>query len=464
MVVAQTFDLNVEKVLEHWTPAHALREVIANALDEHALLGRSDRPAVEKDEAGVWHVRDHGRGLRYHHLTQNESDEKRASDVVVGQFGVGLKDALATFHRNGIGVRISSPHGTITLAEQSKHGFDDVVTLHAVVGAPVEITGTDVALARITDADVVEAMGFFLVFDESVAVVDTTSSGQVLARPGDSPRSVYVRGVRVAEDDGLLFSYNVTKVDAKLRRALNRERSNVGRSAYTDRIKAVLLAVEEQAVLTGLVEDMAGFVKGATHDEVKWNDVAERVVRELAAVDPNVVFVTAAQRWSHPELIRRAEVDGKRVFVVPDALAARLRISDDGAVTTLERFAAQWNERVVIEPLDPTVLSPAEQAVFELAGEVLKVLGRRGDEWQVVVSETLHLTPDGTETAHGLWDPAQRRIVINRRCLRSTDLFVATLLHEVAHAITGATDLTAEFEDGLTDLLGTVGVRAVTPT
>ena len=138
--------------------------MIANALDEHALVGRGDRPAVVKDEAGVWHVRDRGRGLRYHHLTQNESDEKRASDVVVGQFGVGLKDALATFHRNGIGVRISSPHGTITLAEQAKHGFDDVVTLHAIVDAGADIDGTDVA-AGIADADVAEALGFFLVFD-----------------------------------------------------------------------------------------------------------------------------------------------------------------------------------------------------------------------------------------------------------------------------------------------------------
>jgi hypothetical protein len=28
------FDLNIERVLEHWTVAHALREIIANALDE----------------------------------------------------------------------------------------------------------------------------------------------------------------------------------------------------------------------------------------------------------------------------------------------------------------------------------------------------------------------------------------------------------------------------------------------
>ena len=32
--MVQASDLNVDKVLEHWSPAHARREVIANALDE----------------------------------------------------------------------------------------------------------------------------------------------------------------------------------------------------------------------------------------------------------------------------------------------------------------------------------------------------------------------------------------------------------------------------------------------
>ena len=36
------FDLNVEKVLENWTVAHAIREVIANALDEQVLTGTRD--------------------------------------------------------------------------------------------------------------------------------------------------------------------------------------------------------------------------------------------------------------------------------------------------------------------------------------------------------------------------------------------------------------------------------------
>jgi hypothetical protein len=36
------FDLSIERVLENWTVAHALREIIANALDEHALTGSAE--------------------------------------------------------------------------------------------------------------------------------------------------------------------------------------------------------------------------------------------------------------------------------------------------------------------------------------------------------------------------------------------------------------------------------------
>jgi DNA gyrase/topoisomerase IV subunit B len=100
------FDLNIERVLEHWTVAHALREVIANALDEAALTGTAS-PEIFKDDVGSWHIKDAGRGLRYEHLTQNENKEKlKYPELVIGKFGVGLKDALATFDRRHIQVRI----------------------------------------------------------------------------------------------------------------------------------------------------------------------------------------------------------------------------------------------------------------------------------------------------------------------------------------------------------------------
>src|SRR5258708_19811703 len=95
------FDLNIEKILEGWEPCHAVRELIANALDEQALTA-TKQPEIFKDRKGWWHVRDFGRGLQYVHLTQNESNEKlKNADKVVGKFGVGLKDPLATLTRQG---------------------------------------------------------------------------------------------------------------------------------------------------------------------------------------------------------------------------------------------------------------------------------------------------------------------------------------------------------------------------
>ncbi len=58
------FDLNIERVLENWKVAHALREVIANALDEQALTGTRE-PEIFRDAEGRWHIRDWGRGLRW---------------------------------------------------------------------------------------------------------------------------------------------------------------------------------------------------------------------------------------------------------------------------------------------------------------------------------------------------------------------------------------------------------------
>ena len=69
------FDLNIEKILEGWELCHATRELISNALDEHTLSGTKDI-AIRKVSDKTWKVRDYGRGLRYEHLTQNESEEK----------------------------------------------------------------------------------------------------------------------------------------------------------------------------------------------------------------------------------------------------------------------------------------------------------------------------------------------------------------------------------------------------
>ena len=55
--MTREFDLNIEPVLENWTVTHALREVIANALDEQALTGTAE-PQIFRNVDYRWHIRD----------------------------------------------------------------------------------------------------------------------------------------------------------------------------------------------------------------------------------------------------------------------------------------------------------------------------------------------------------------------------------------------------------------------
>jgi len=143
----KAFDLNIEKILEDWEIHHAIREVIANALDEQMLTGTMDI-YISKDSYSRWHIRDFDRGLRYEHPTQKENDKKLLNLHTIGKFRVGLKDALATFERHGDKVAIKSKYGNITLDRTPKHGFEDIMTLHAYV-APLsypKFIGTEFVL------------------------------------------------------------------------------------------------------------------------------------------------------------------------------------------------------------------------------------------------------------------------------------------------------------------------------
>ena len=106
----QFFDLNIQQFLDSWTPRDAVRELLANALDE-AMLSGTPTPVIERTGPTEWTISDTGRGLRPEHLAQAESEEKTGSPLpVIGRFGVGLKDALATLHRHGVDVGDEEDH------------------------------------------------------------------------------------------------------------------------------------------------------------------------------------------------------------------------------------------------------------------------------------------------------------------------------------------------------------------
>jgi hypothetical protein len=460
------FDLNIGEVLEHWSVPFAIREVIANALDEQALTGTSE-PVIRKDDAGRWHIADTGRGVRYEHLTQNENAEKRSHPDVIGQFGMGLKDALAVFDRRGVPITILSPHADITTGRRAKQGFPDVITLHALVHQPTEPDriGTEVVLSNVADPDVETAKRFFLRYSDE-QLLEETQFGDVLAGPPKGqPARIYVKGMFVAEEPNFLFSYNIRKLSAPLRRALNRERSNVGRGAYTDRVKAILTASQSSAVADPLTKDLAGYASGRLHDELAWRDVALHACRVLQT-SQRVVFVTAWQMAANTPQLQYAREDGYRIVVVPEDISRALSKLTDlngNPMTDLAAYRDAWNNSFAFTFIEPAGMSAAERAVFDRTASIAALAGTdlaASGAPAILISETMRLNDTGFPVL-GVWEPQHRRIVIRRDQLADLATYAGTLLHEVVHQRSNTGDATLEFEQHLTGLLGTVATLAL---
>jgi len=463
---ARPFDLNIEEVLEHWGIAEALRELIANALDEQALTGTAEPEIVELGP-GRWRIRDWGRGLRYEHFTQKEDPEKlRKRHLVIGKFGFGLKDAVGALHRRGVRIHLRSRHGEIGIERLPKYDFNDIKTLHAVIEAPAhpEMQGTEIILKGVNADHVAAAKELFLKFSGE-ETLEATQYGAVLRR-GKGEAKIYVNGLRVAEEPNFLFSYNITSLTKQLRDALNRERSNVGRQAYSDRVKAILKACSSESVADKLAEDLASFQTGHSHDETAWLDVSLHACKILNA-HHKVVFVTAEEQHWDAGLVIKARDDGYRVVVVPESVASHLnRLTDleGNPMRDLDHFLEEWNDSFQFDFVVPEALTASEKKVFALVGPALALVkpeARRVKE--VLISNTMRLSGRSGNEAVGVWEPSSGRIVVKRDQLNSAERFIGTLFHEIGHSCTGAPDVNIQFEDGLTQLLGKVGRSAVQP-
>lgn len=455
----QQFDLNIESILEDWEVFHALREVIANALDEQILSQTKDIEIYESD--GFWHIRDYGRGLKYEHLTLNENEEKIHHPYLIGKFGVGLKDALATFDRHNVQIKIKSKFGDISIGKIRKHGFEELITLHALIDSPSDpnMTGTEFLIKGISSTDVSNAKKLFLRFQD-IKKIDSTNFGDIFDPKNQVP-SIYINGVKVAEENNFIFSYNITSLDQKIKKALNRERTNVGRTAYTDRIKAILKSSNSSAVASILAKDLQNISEGEEHDELKWIDVQEHAVKILN-IDKHNVFVSTEQIMQNPNLINEAKSEGYSIVPLPTNLVNKIENQSDYGGNPIFNFGTyidHYNDSFEYNYISINELSDREREVYESKKYIFDVIGKLPYQVKDIKISTTIKPINGEDTTEGVWDHDTGYIVIRREILDSYEKYLGTLIHEIAHVTSHCGDETRIFENQLTIYLGLFAAR-----
>lgn len=455
------FDLNIDRMLENWDGSHAVREIIANALDEQTLSGTKEIE-IERKSDGIWIIRDYGRGLCYEHFTMNENQEKLDHSGLIGKFGVGLKDALATFDRLGINVRIRSKFCDVYFDRSEKHDFTDVITLHACISDPSDTSfvGTEFILEGCSDNDVEKAKKLFLCFSADKPL-EKTNYGEVL-RKSEGISHIYINGMRVADEDNFLFSYNITSLTASIKKALNRERMNVGRTAYSERVKSILLASESDLVANALIEDLGNYGSGSMHDELKWTDVSVHASK-ITNASRNVLFLTDEEIMNDPRFVEEARANGRQIITIPNSVKEKLsgQVDAEGnEIQDLNKFVENWSNSFEFQFIEIADLSSAERSIYDKTILIAALIGGLPSIVKSVkVSETMRPQIGEFSEAYGLWTGTE--IIIKRSALSSVENYAAVLLHEIAHAKSGDTDITIGFEQELTSMLGKIAFIAL---
>jgi len=319
--------------------------------------------------------------------------------------------------------------------------------------------GTEFILQGVTDSDMAKAKSLFLKF-AGEEILETNAYGQILLRKGNTGR-VYILGVFASEEPNFLFSYNITSLTDSMRRRLNRERLNVGRTTYSDRVKAILNSTRSRVVEDLLIEQVEKRATGEQCDEMAWIEIGQMALN-LMHQRHKVAYFTEQEIQLRPNILGNVRTDGYKVVVITEQQKSKLEAQVEAGgpqVRTLETYIQEYNASFEYKFVEIQKLTREERRIYDFTPKILALVGLAPNRVPPIrISGTMRVTTDDTE---GVWDSSIPAVVIKRSKLSSLIGYAATLLHEVGHATTGAVDATREFEHVLTDYLGRTSVAAI---
>ena len=247
-----------------------------------------------------------------------------------------------------------------------------------------------------------------------------------------------------------------------MKKKLNRERLNVGRSTYTDRVKTILKKAESEIVHDQLADQVERRSFGDQCDEMQWLDIAQIAFNYLHERQ-KVAYITETDIQFKPDIIGNMRNDGYTPVVISDIQKEKLdqQIQNGGPqVKTVESYVNEFNQSFQFQFIEPEDLTPTEKFVFDLTPKILALVIQPNQKQPPVrISKTMRINLDNTS---GVWDPTLGCIIIHKQQLSNLSAYAGTLLHEAAHALYGNPDATIRFEQDLTRYLGLTAKIAAT--
>ncbi len=409
-----------------WSIPQALRELLQNALDVGA------DPSRITWWRGTAFIRDTGPGIDPADFVLGRHVSK-TGDLTMGQFGAGLKQALAVLTREGKKVEILS-NGLRITTEFADSDFARIPTLHLLIEPGESVDGTVIKVpCEKWQLDL--AKEYFEAFQQ----IDYLGTSGI-SRPGGM---IWVNGTMVGMIDKLLFSYHFTGDEA--RKVVDQDRKRIDTSLVTPLISVALAKTDSQIVReTYLKALLAGEDWYETNISVLVDyHFYEDWQNELARIAPGLAIS------SYPAADVEAGYKGYKV--VHPSWAAKQLFLQLGVPTTDKAISGQSRQGAVVDLMDE------EKRMLKEACDLIS------HYWiwfaDPIVVEDLGLS-DGNVTFPALGMYSNGQIYLDRKVFRDKGQLIETIIHELAHKYSNASDLTAEFEHALGRIAANIIARA----
>lgn len=186
--------------------------------------------------------------------------------------------------------------------------------------------------------------------------------------------------------------------------------------------------------------------------------------KKTSELNKSTTFVTADDLKDTPSLIDDMRRNGRNPIVVPSNLITKMEDYNAGAtdgrtLITAKQYIKEEQNRFVPKVIAIDSLSADERKVYDKTEKILELIGGKPSNVKIIqIADRIYESEFFNKTL-GLWIPEEGRILIKREQLRDLKYYAGTLLHECGHAISGADDVSRDFEKKLTDIIGMIASK-----
>lgn len=292
-------DLNMgEKYLSEWNEILAIREIIANAIDE-----TKDRKIDIFKVENKWIIRNKGDEIKPDNFIIEEG-EKRDKQGKIGKFGIGLKDALSVLTNREIIVEIHTSRYKFIPKYRLKSPLIKHKSLFIYVYEEISsFVGTQVILSNCNDKFIKEAQSKFIYYKEGLSIIDRTIYGDVIIEANNENKGcIYLNGVYIGREKTFIYSYNITKSDEKLNNGLSRERKDISREAYSDCIRRIIENISNIEIVDKLYEKFLKSRQGSLSGEIQYQETLVKILKYVEKHNIKIVIFPVERTGKLEEL------------------------------------------------------------------------------------------------------------------------------------------------------------------